>query len=28
MYDLNDMSLEEICQAYLNIGGQPIIIEP
>jgi len=28
MYDLNDMSLEEICQAYLNMGGQPIIIEP
>jgi hypothetical protein len=28
MYDLNDMSLEEICQAYLNIGGQPLIIEP
>jgi len=28
MYDLNDMSLEEICQTYLNIGGQPIIIEP
>jgi len=28
MYDLNDMSLEEICQAYLNIGAQPIIIEP
>jgi hypothetical protein len=28
MYDLNDMSLEEICQAYLNMGGQPLIIEP
>jgi hypothetical protein len=28
MYDLNDMSLEEICQAYLNMGGKPIIIEP
>jgi hypothetical protein len=28
MYDLNDMSLEEICQTYLNMGGQPIIIEP
>lgn len=28
MYDLNDMSLEEICKAYLNMGGQPIIIEP
>lgn len=28
MYDLNDMSLEEICQGYLNMGGQPLIIEP
>jgi hypothetical protein len=28
MYDLNDMSLEDICQAYLNMGGQPLIIEP
>jgi hypothetical protein len=28
MYDLNDMSLEEICEAYLNMGGQPLIIEP
>jgi hypothetical protein len=28
MYDLNDMSLEEICQAYFNMGGQPLIIEP
>jgi hypothetical protein len=28
MYDLNDMSLEEICQAYLNMRGQPLIIEP
>jgi hypothetical protein len=28
MYDLNDMTLEEICQAYLNMGGQPLIIEP
>jgi hypothetical protein len=28
MYDLNDMSLEEICQAYLNMGGKPLIIEP
>jgi hypothetical protein len=28
MYDLNDMSLEEICEAYFNMGGQPLIIEP
>jgi hypothetical protein len=28
MYDLNDMSLEDICEAYLNMGGQPLIIEP
>jgi hypothetical protein len=28
MYDLNDMSLEEICQTYLNMGGRPLIIEP
>lgn len=28
MYDLNDMSLEEICEAYFNIGGKPLIIEP
>lgn len=28
MYDLNDMTLEDICQAYLNMGGQPLIIEP
>jgi hypothetical protein len=28
MYDLNDMSLEDICEAYFNMGGQPIIIEP
>lgn len=28
MYDLNDMSLEEICEAYLNMGGKPLIIEP
>jgi hypothetical protein len=28
MYDLNDMSLEEICEAYFNMGGKPLIIEP
>ena len=28
MYDLNDMSLEDICEAYFNIGGKPLIIEP
>jgi hypothetical protein len=28
MYDLNDMSLEDICEAYFNMGGQPLIIEP
>jgi hypothetical protein len=28
MYDLNDMSLEEICEAYFKMGGQPLIIEP
>jgi hypothetical protein len=28
MYDLNDMTLEDICQAYFNLGGQPLIIEP
>jgi hypothetical protein len=28
MYDLNDMSLEDICEAYFNLGGQPLIIEP
>jgi|694.fasta_scaffold15051_5 hypothetical protein len=28
MYDLNDMTLEDICEAYLNMGGQPLIIEP
>ena len=27
-YDLENMSLEEICEAYLNLNGQPIIIEP
>ena len=27
-YDLEYMSLEEICEAYLNLNGQPIIIEP
>ena len=28
MYDLNDMSLEDICEAYFKIGGKPLIIEP
>ena len=28
MYDLNDMSLEDICEAYFNLGGKPLIIEP
>lgn len=28
MYDLNDMSLEDICEAYFNMGGKPLIIEP
>lgn len=28
MYDLNNMSLEDICEAYFNIGGKPLIIEP
>lgn len=27
-YDIANMSLNEICEAYLNIGGLPIIIEP
>ena len=27
-YDIENMSLNEICEAYLNMGGQPLIIEP
>lgn len=27
-YDIANMSLNEICEAYLNMGGIPIIIEP
>lgn len=27
-YDIANMSLNEICEAYLNMGGLPIIIEP
>lgn len=27
-FDINSMELSEICEAYLNLNGQPIIIEP